>query len=137
MLGFLACGAILRRSAVLEVGGFEERMGIGGEEALLSLELAARGYRQVYAERVVAHHAPDRGERPGRLRNVVRNELLVAWLRRPLPSALRRTARLAVDHGRSREAMLGAVDALREAQWVARERRAVDPSLERALRTID
>jgi GT2 family glycosyltransferase len=137
VLGFVACGAVLRRGAVLEVGGFEARMGIGGEEALLSLELAARGYRQVYADGVVAHHEPAGGGRPGRLRNVVRNELLVTWLRRPISSALRRTARLAVDHGRKREAILGAVDALREAPWVARERRPVEPPLERALRAID
>jgi N-acetylglucosaminyl-diphospho-decaprenol L-rhamnosyltransferase len=137
VLGFVACGAVLRRSAALEVGGFDERMGMGGEESLLSLELAMAGYRQLYADTVVAHHQPASGSRPGRLRNVVRNDLLVAWLRRPVGGALRRTARLARAHGRSREGLLGAVDALREAPWVARERRAVDPPLERALRSID
>jgi GT2 family glycosyltransferase len=138
VLGFVACGAVLRRGAVLAVGGFEERLGFGGEESLLSLELAMAGYRQVYAETVVAHHQPAAaGARPDRLRNVVRNELLVTWLHRPVRSALRRTARLVRDHGRSREVVLGAVDALREAPWVARRRRTVEPPLERALRAID
>lgn len=137
VLGFVACGAIVRRDAVLAVGGFEERMGVGGEEELLSLELAMAGYRQVYSDSVVAHHQPTGGRRPGRARNVARNRLLVAWLRRPLLSALRTTARVAWSSGSRREAVLGAVDALREARWVARERRPVDPPLELALRALD
>jgi N-acetylglucosaminyl-diphospho-decaprenol L-rhamnosyltransferase len=137
VLGFVACGAVVRRAAVLSVGGFEERMGIGGEEELLSLELAMAGYRQIYAETVVAHHHPARGERPGRHRSLVRNGLLVAWLRRPLTGAMRTTARLALRNGRSREAALGAVDALRELPWVARERKPVARSLERELRALD
>jgi GT2 family glycosyltransferase len=32
VMGFLACGAVVRRSAFLEVGGFDGRLGIGGEE---------------------------------------------------------------------------------------------------------
>jgi GT2 family glycosyltransferase len=137
VLGFVACGAIVRRSAFLAVGGFHSRLGVGGEEELLALDLAAAGYELVYADDVVAHHQPDGRRRPGRARNTVRNQLLVAWLRRPLRSALRCTARLIVEQGHDRQAALGAIDALRAAPWVRRERHAVGPRLERGLRTLD
>jgi N-acetylglucosaminyl-diphospho-decaprenol L-rhamnosyltransferase len=137
VLGFLACGAIVRRAAFLAVGGFHARLGIGGEEALLALDLAEAGYELVYADDVVAHHQPDRRRRPGRARITVRNELLVTWLRWPLPGALRRTGRLLVAQGRDRQAALGAIDALRAAPWVLRERQPVGARLERGLRTLD
>jgi GT2 family glycosyltransferase len=137
VLGFLACGAVVRRAAFLAVGGFHARLGVGGEEELLAVDLAAAGYELVYADDVVAHHRPDGRRRPGRARNTVRNELLVAWLRRPLPSALRRTGRLLVAQRRDRQAALGAVDALRAIPWVLRERQPVGARLERGLRALD
>ncbi|HEU4702255.1 MAG TPA: glycosyltransferase family 2 protein, partial [Conexibacter sp.] len=36
VLGFVACGAVVRRSAYLHVGGFDAHYGIGGEERLLA-----------------------------------------------------------------------------------------------------
>ena len=137
VLGFLACGAIVRRSAFLAVGGFHARLGVGGEEELLAVDLAAAGYELVYADDVVAHHRPDGRRRPGRARTTVRNELLVAWLRRPLRSALRRTGTLLAARGRDRQGALGAVDALRAIPWVLRERQPVGAGLERGLRTLD
>src|SRR4051794_13332451 len=50
VLGFVACGAVVRREAFLGVGGFEARFGIGGEEELLALDLAAAGWGLTYAE---------------------------------------------------------------------------------------
>ena len=44
VLGFIACGAVVRRAAFLEVGGFDVRLGVGGEEELLAVDLAARGW---------------------------------------------------------------------------------------------
>src|SRR3954471_4137026 len=34
VLGFIACGAVVRRSAFLEAGGFHPKLGLGGEETL-------------------------------------------------------------------------------------------------------
>src|SRR5690606_10209266 len=39
VLGFLAGGSIVRRSAFLQVGGFERRFFVGGEEELFALDL--------------------------------------------------------------------------------------------------
>src|SRR5215217_7707874 len=58
ILGFVACGAVVRREAFLASGGFEPRFQVGGEETLLSIDLAAAGWRLVYADDVVAHHQP-------------------------------------------------------------------------------
>jgi GT2 family glycosyltransferase len=58
VLGFVACGAVVRRSAYLEVGGFHPRFGVGGEETLLAVDLAERGWDCAYADDVVAHHHP-------------------------------------------------------------------------------
>src|SRR3954464_1387568 len=94
LLGFVACGAVVRRAPFLAVGGFDETMGVGGEETLLALDLAVAGWSLVHAPSVVARHHPDPGpERRGRDRHVLSNDLVVAWARLPVPLALRATAR--------------------------------------------
>ena len=139
VLGFVTCGSIVRRSAFLEVKGFDSRLGIGGEELALAIELAAAGWGLAYLEEVVAHHHPSpvSRDRPGRRRQVVRNDLLVTWLRRPLPSALRATVRTMASSFRDPDARAALADAARHLPWVARERRVVAPELERDLRTLE
>jgi GT2 family glycosyltransferase len=65
VLGFVACGAVVRREAVLAVGGFDRHYGIGGEENQLALNLAAAGWWLAYAPDVVAHHHPGRRRTSG------------------------------------------------------------------------
>lgn len=137
VLGFVACGAVVRREAFLEVGGFEPRLDIGGEEELLAIDLAAAGHELVYAERVVAHHHPAGGSRPGRAHRMLRNGLVVAWLRRSPAGALRRSRRLLGAAVGAREALLGLAGAMRRLPWIVRDRRPVRPDLERALRELD
>ena len=138
VLGFVACGVALRRSSFLEAGGFERRFGIGGEEELLSLDLAAAGWKQAYLEDVVAHHHPENGGDSSERDYVeLRNGLWSAWLRRPLGSALRRTAQLLARHRREPWAAAALRDALRGLPWVARERRPVPASVEAARRRLD
>ncbi len=137
VLGFVACGVVLRRSAFLEVGGFEERFGIGGEEELLALELADAGYQLAYVKDVVAHHHPDTARDPSKRRRIeLRNGIWAAWLRRRPASALIRTARLLAPSARDPRAALGVIDALRGAGWVARNRRPLPVELDRSLRSL-
>jgi GT2 family glycosyltransferase len=137
VLGFVACGAVVRREAVLAVGGFDERYGIGGEEQPLALDLAAAGWRLAYVEDVVAHHHPARGPRPGRVARQIRNDLWSAWLRRPAAAALATTLRIAAGAlRRPGQLARGLAQALAGTGWVLQERRVQPASVERSLRLL-
>ncbi len=138
VLGFLACGAVVRRSAYLQVGGFHPRFGVGGEEELLAVDLTSRGWGLAYVDAVVAHHHPSPARDPtGRRRTQVRNAAWSSWLRRPAGTVARQlvtlTPRLATDAA----ARTGLLHAVRGLPWVLRERKVVSRDLERRLRVLD
>jgi N-acetylglucosaminyl-diphospho-decaprenol L-rhamnosyltransferase len=138
VLGFVACGAVVRREAFEEAGGFHARYGIGGEEAPLALELAAAGWELAYVDSVVAHHHPAAGGvRPGRAARTLRNEMWSAWLRRPAGAAARRTAGLIARNGPRRHTAAGLAQAVGGLGWIARERRVVPADVEAALRVLE
>src|SRR5918995_2802917 len=84
VLGFLACGAVVRRSAFLEVGGFDDVVFFGGEEERVALDLASAGWGLAYVPELVVHHHPS-ASRDSRGRALLdeRNRLLVTVMRRP------------------------------------------------------
>jgi GT2 family glycosyltransferase len=138
VLGFVACGAIVRRAAFLAVGGFAPYLEIGGEEQQLATELAFAGWELVYRPDVVAHHHPSttRDRRDRRDVNE-RNELWFAWLRRRFPAALRLTgeaARRALTEPASRG---GVIRALAGAGWALRNRQPVPRWLEAELQQLE
>lgn len=138
VLGFLACAAVVRRAAYLEIGGFDPRMMIGGEETLLAADLAAAGWRLAYVEDVVAHHHPSAiRDRRSRKRNTIRNDLWFAWLRRPLPTAALRTVLVARDALRDADVRAALIAALRALPWALRRRRVLPRRVENDLRTLD
>lgn len=138
VLGFVACGAIVRQAPFLAVGGFSPRLTIGAEEQLLATELATAGWDLVYQHDVVAYHHPSNmRDRRDRLSLLERNQLWFTWLRRRLPSALRhtgRTAQRAITQPASRD---GLIRALRGAGWALRNRRPVPRWLEAELQQLD
>jgi GT2 family glycosyltransferase len=138
VLGFVACGAVVRRSAFLAVGGFAPRLTIGGEEQLLATELATAGWDLVYDDGVVAHHHPSpTRDRRDRRSVQERNQLWFAWLRRRFPAALRLTGRAAgraITEPAAREGMIRAV---RGAGWALRNRRPVPRWLEAELQQLE
>ena len=135
VLGFIACGAIVRRQAFLACGGFDSQLSIGGEEDLLAMDLAAGGWASAYVDEIVAHHLPAVRDRGERARMLLRNDLVTTWLRRPLPRALRRTAILLASAGPA--GVLALPWAMRELPSVVRQRRVVPPDVERALRLLE
>lgn len=138
VLGFLACGAVVRRSAFLQIGGFDPRYGVGGEEALVAIDLATAGWDLVYVEDIVAYHQPQSaGGRQGRSRTQLRNALWTAWLRRRWPDALHRTARLVAEDPLRLWTWLALADAIKGLPWIARERRIVPPDVEASLRLLE
>ncbi|MBX5470348.1 MAG: glycosyltransferase [Thermoleophilaceae bacterium] len=138
VLGFLACGAVVRRDAFLSAGGFEVRYLVGGEERLLALDLATAGWELRYVPGVVARHEPAAGpDRRGRRAREVRNDLWSAWLRRPPVGAARATLALSREATRDRAALAGLAGAVRGLPWVVRERRVVPQRVERLIRRLE
>jgi GT2 family glycosyltransferase len=137
VLGFVACGAVVRRSAYLEVGGFHPRYGVGGEEALLAIDLAERGWLCAYVDRVVASHHPSPQRGVGdRQVGTTRNDLWTLWLRHPPPAAvigtLQRLRRWRTEPG----VLAGLRQAVAGWRWVLGERAVVTPATARALRLL-
>lgn len=138
VLGFVACGAVVRRSAYLEVGGFHPRYGVGGEEELLAIDLARRGWGLAYVDAVVAHHHPSPARDPaGRRRTQVRNALWSAWLRRPAGAVARQLVALGPRLRTDPATQAGLLQAVRGLPWVLRDRHVVSRELERRLRPLD
>ncbi|MER7057803.1 MULTISPECIES: glycosyltransferase [unclassified Streptomyces] len=137
VLGFLGCAAVARRTSYLDAGGYHPLLFFGAEETLLAYDLAARGWGVTHCPDVVAHHHPDPGPRTGRPAVVRRNELLTAWLRRPLPHALARTRALAADARRDPDARRALRETLTRLPAALRARRALPPHVERAARLLD
>lgn len=133
VLGFVACGAVARRSAVLACGGFHPRYGFGGEEHLLAVDMASAGWGLAYVDDVVVHHQPVAGPRAWRT-SELRNRLWSAWLRRPLSRAVRLTILMAVRRDGGGRALLAALPGLR---WIAGERRVVPARVEASLRALE
>ncbi|MFE1033324.1 glycosyltransferase family 2 protein [Streptomyces sp. NPDC058807] len=137
VLGFLGCAAVARRTAYLDAGGYHPLLFFGAEETLLAYDLAARGWGVTHCPDVTAHHHPDPGPRTGRSAAVRRNELLTAWLRRPLPHALARTRDLAADARHDPHARRALRETLTRLPAALRARRPLPPHVERAARLLD
>jgi GT2 family glycosyltransferase len=94
LVGYMAGACVFRTQAFREVGGYEARLFIGGEESLVSLDLLDRGYAIVYCEALTVTHHPSPVRHAGlRRRLLARNAALVAWLRLPLVEAVAASVR--------------------------------------------
>jgi GT2 family glycosyltransferase len=139
VLGFLACSAVVRRDAFLAVGGFSRVLHFAGEETLLAYDLAARGWQLCYVDSVVAHHHPSE-VRPDRLtRDVLelRNEALVAWMRRPAAVAVGAGLGLLRRIPKYPPAGLAAAHALLRLPVALARRRRLPAEVEHRIRLLD
>jgi GT2 family glycosyltransferase len=135
VLGFLACSAVVRKEAFEDVGGFDDLLHFMGEEELLALDLAARGWSSAYVDSVVAHHDPSPTRDPTeRQMRAGRNRVLTALMRRPWPAV----ARCCAQEVRSGPAGRTAVrEALRLAPAALRRRRLLPGEVERMRALLD
>jgi GT2 family glycosyltransferase len=138
VLGFVACGAVVRRDAYLAVGGFHPRFGVGGEERLLALDLRAAGWAVRHVPAVVAHHCPPpSGRRRRRRARTVRNDLWTIWLRRPARRVPPATAGCLRAAGLAPATVAGATAALTGLPWLLRTRRPLPAAVEREARRLE
>lgn len=138
LLSFLAGASMVRRSAFLAAGGFDERLFIGGEEEHLAASLAAGGWAMVHLPAAVVHHRASILRRVDQRRALgIRNTLWFAWTRRPLTSAAGRTWAMARRVPLDGVSLAGFASALRGAPWVLRQRAVVPADVEEGLRRLD
>ena len=135
---FLAGASVVRRDAFTEVGGFSERLWLGGEEELLATDLLSAGWELCYLEDLVVHHrASVLRDATVRRRVGLRNTLWFTWMRRPVGPAVRRTLFLARTVPRDRTSALAAWDALRGLPWLVTARRPRPAIVEARLAALD
>ena len=136
VLGFMACGAVVRREAFLQAGGFDDVVVFPGEEERLALDLASHGWACCYVPDVVAHHHPSttRGPDDARTALITRNRLLTAVMRRPWPVV---AARVRQALGSGRAGRRGVAATVRRVPAALRHRRPVPPSVEARARLLE
>jgi GT2 family glycosyltransferase len=135
VLGFVACGAVVRRDAFLAAGGFDGVVVFYGEEDRLAWDLADAGWGLAYVDSVVAHHDPAAVERGGSAgRRLTRNGLLTAVMRRPWPVVAGQVAGALRQGPQERRGLL---DAMARSHLALARRRTVSPPVEAALRRLE
>jgi len=130
VLGFLACGAVVRRAAFLEAGGFDDVVFFFGEEERLALDMAAAGWGLAYVDALTAHHHPSPPRDPAARQALgARNSVLTACLRRPWPVVGRRVVDAARRGPAGRAGLWAALPRLPRALAA---RRPLPPGVEQA-----
>jgi GT2 family glycosyltransferase len=139
VLGFLACSAIVRRTAFLDAGGFSHLLHFAAEEKLLSYDLAARGWELCYVSQLRAHHHPSSRRPPSdRRRNLeLRNNALIAWMRRPVWTGVGAGTALARALAREPGASAAALGALLRLPRALLERRPLPGEIEARVRLLE
>jgi GT2 family glycosyltransferase len=138
IVGFAACGAIVRRDAFLDAGGFEQRFGVGGEEQILALDLLRNGWQLAYVEEIIAHHFPSPIRNPAKRKRIeVRNALWSAWLRRPAASALTETWRVVRLALKDEPRRAGLFDAISGLHWILPARNPVPAQIDYQVKIVE
>jgi GT2 family glycosyltransferase len=135
LLGFVACGALVRTEAFEAVGGFDPVVRFPGEEERLALDLATAGWGMAYVDEVTVHHHPSvRREGAGRRQaGIWRSRLLTALMRLPAGDVARQAAGALASGRPGREGLLRA---LPDVPAALRLRRPVPPRVRADLRLL-
>lgn len=139
ILGFVACGAVVRRQAFCDAGGFEELLFFLGEEETLALDLASAGWEMVYVPEVVALHRPETVARNSRARRRrrVRNGLISALIHHPWEVVLGRARDLLAKAPRDGDVRAGLLQAVAVAPRAIFRRRLLPARVEAGRRLLE
>jgi GT2 family glycosyltransferase len=137
LIGYIAGACVFRTSLYRQIGGYEPRFFIGGEETLVALDVLASGFAIVYAEELIVHHHPSPLRDSGlRRRMLARNAAWVAWMRLSWREAWRATW-AAVDVMRREGTLITDASALVAAlPWALSRRRPLPPEVERMIEAV-
>jgi GT2 family glycosyltransferase len=126
LLGFVACGALVRTEAFEAVGGFDGVVRFPGEEERVALDLASAGWGMAYVDEVTVHHHPStrRHSPDTRKAAIWRSKVLTALMRHPLPQTGRLLLGALRDGRPGRE---GILRALPDVPAALRARRPLPP----------
>jgi len=137
LLGFMAGAVVVRRSAFLDVGGYDPEFFMGAEEDTLAVKLARAGWQMRYVEDAVVIHQPSLQNAHALRAHALRNALWTCWLHRRPMSVLRRTTSLLIDEPMGPEWLRGTGMALAGLPWVLRRRSPMSRALDRQYRTLE
>jgi GT2 family glycosyltransferase len=137
VLGFLAGACVFRREAFLQAGGYEPNFFIGGEEALLALDLAVNGWSLIYAPQLLVHHYPSvQRDSSLRRRMLARNAIWVAWMRLSWNSAMRQTCKVLYRSYHKKIFLSTTINVLHGLPWALRNRRVIPRWVESMYRQL-
>jgi GT2 family glycosyltransferase len=137
LMGFMAGACVFRVSAYRQIGGYDARFFISGEEESLAFDLIKHGWRLRYVPSLVVAHYPSLANF-GRLRPYnLRNTLWAAWLHRRFLNAVRYTAFVLADAPKTITSLRGLGLALAGLPWILRQRQPMDAELDADLRLLD
>ncbi|MEX3655175.1 MULTISPECIES: glycosyltransferase family 2 protein [Mycolicibacterium] len=139
ILGFLACSAMVRKSAFQAGGGFSDILHFRGEEQLLALDLAAKGWALCYCPELTAIHHPSAHRPPSAAQDArsIRNAVLTTWLRRPLRQCVQASVRLLGSATLDTAHARAAIEAAARIPAVLAHRRRLPATVEEALAVLE
>ncbi|PMS32402.1 glycosyltransferase family 2 protein [Paraburkholderia rhynchosiae] len=126
LIGYMAGACVFRTSLFRQLGGYEPRLFIGGEEELVALDVLASEHAIVYCDQLTVHHHPSPARDSGlRRRTLARNAAWIAWLRLPWPEACRATMQALTTFAREGTLARDGLPMLRGLAWALRRRNMV------------
>lgn len=130
LTGYIAGACVFRTNVFREVGGYEPRLFIGGEEELIALDVLASGGTIAYLDSAVVHHHPSHA-RDSRLRRrlLARNSAWISWLRLPWRDACSVTGRAFALLWREGSFAHDALAMMYALPWALAHRRVVPPTV--------
>ena len=137
LLSFMAGASAVRREAFLQVGGYDARLFLGGEEEIVGCDLVVAGWEMRYIPEVIVHHYPSNQSSTNLRHYGIRNTLWFAWRRRPWCQALSWTFYIARTAPKNLSTVRGFYLALRGLPWAMRDHRVVPREVENQLKMLD
>lgn len=127
---FMGGACVARTRAFYEAGGYWPPLFSGGEEALLTLDLAQKGWIVLHVDEVVARRWPVSQPVAGAMeRQLLRNAIWLAWMRLPLRQACEETRTLLHTAARRRQLGRLVVETGFGMARVLRARKVVTPAV--------